>query len=1362
MNKFLQIILIPFFSLIVLSCAKMEESSSSGSSSSSVTNERSSGANESSSCPGCKVLYIDKKSLSKYKTDNYLLFDPFQGHRQESQGVTDFGFDYNGSVTPDLIDLKENSHIMGPTFTIEMWIWSDQHGEQYQRIMGPNPRIVLEGKIANGNATINYGLHTRGTGTNYKPKDKREGGIRIRKVGWYHLAMTFDTNDDFIFYLDGEEVSRDDQLRGRVPWDNATGQRDKEFRLRYLGGKCGEGKGKICGGRFIGKIDDVRIWNVVRTQEQIQETIKSRNKPKTANEPGYENLVAYYPMDVNDDWELIDLSPNGKNFKMGHLTLQRLGKAPFHPDNVSKNPSPMIARDGVVVSNSFIIDEDSLPRFFSDDCPDGPDGSLKCPYPTIRSAMDDLHKRVKNASYNDEYFGYHLYVREGRYSEVLKKWHFNRDNQLKNTKETDTGEQVYRQKVGPIVFEGYPNEKVIIDGTVPLNSNWEKASLVWDNGTSISIYKTVVDFDKISKEVRTPIRRIYGLFVNDRYMIPAMPYNFKNPTDPTIGNPNNPEPNTVWSLSTRPELAEIPEIEDEDNETQVLAAEEPDDSSLHNIDNETLADSGFFKHPGGRPVKWGGKYAPGSMEFFDGVEEWAFDNNTRTIYLYASDNFTPNSTNVRIRVRDRIMHLRIADYITFKNIDFFAGSMRIGGAHRLTFENCRFSHSTDMKVLDNYLTYSPMTTVRNCIFEYNNDGYSWKQGRSGHPVLENVLFRYNDWFGGTNWSPATSRNYMSDTMSKAEAQGDQAWYGTHWRYITIENSWTAGISGGPRSLVEYARIENLYEGGDASGIQRNASGARYSTTRFTWILNAPGLNGMRFDSSCGARFGDIHNVVSAGNQRGFRLKGDFHDVYHVNAYHNTRQDISLSVDSYCGPNIAGGRDIKEPGNWNSNAHNLLVASSFQCSSEDCWAEGTDPLTNKTGVYNPTFDVPHLQSVGIWFGRSLASQGKSKNEVEGAGKNILKGGYAFPGAELANPWSRNLSKTESKIIKQYGSNPFKERGVYSDGKFYGVQSYDFRPKKGSPLIDSGVIIPGINDGNDKGVPHPEDGIDFNHKPLYPGQKRKFVGEAPDIGAYEYGDSVYWIPGFRYPHPSVPIPNDGEVKVPIDHSLVWNYPYKKDYSNTKASVKVSGPGVNLTKEFKYPHNVFFQTFEPGGTYNWSVTVDGVSGGNWSFKTDDRIYPLNDRSVDTTEKKILKPQQPKFLEVSENHIAFFLFDIPSSINANHKIKLHLVPELVPKLNGEIEIYKYDYKGWGEKRDKNNIGIINHSLGTKLAALTSLANGTPVSVDLTDKITSYGEEFSIALKVSDPSDEVYFYSKESGGGGKDKAKIRPHISFE
>jgi hypothetical protein len=375
--------------------------------------------------------------------------------------------------------------------------------------------------------------------------------------------MTHDINDDFIVYLDGEEVSRTD-LKRIKPWDNATGDRDKEYRTRYLGGKWGEGKGNTSGGTFLGKIDDVRMWNVVRTQEQIKETIKSRNQPKTGNEPGYQNLVAYYPMDLNDDWELIDLSPRKNNVKIGRY-------GPLSRANISSGK----------FTGDFIINEEIRPRYFSDDCPDGPDGSLTCPYPTIRSAMDDLHKRIKNGQYG----GYHLYVREGRYTEVLNKWHLNRDNQMDMS------------KVRPIVFEGYPNEKVIIDGTVALNSNWQQASHLFDNGTSISIYKTVVDFDNISKEIRTPISSIYQLFVNDRYMIPAMPMNFKNPTDPTTGNPKNPEPNTIWSLSQRTEEEAIVQVEDEGTIDE------------ENIDNSTLYDNATWElvdlSPRGNNVKLG-------------------------------------------------------------------------------------------------------------------------------------------------------------------------------------------------------------------------------------------------------------------------------------------------------------------------------------------------------------------------------------------------------------------------------------------------------------------------------------------------------------------------------------------------------------------------------------------------------------------------------------------------------------------------------------------------------------------------------------------------------------------------------------
>ena len=132
----------------------------------------------------------------------------------------------------------------------------------------------------------------------------------------------------------------------------------------------------------------------------------------------------------------------------------------------------------------------------------------------------------------------------------------------------------------------------------------------------------------------------------------------------------------------------------------------------------------------------------------------------------------------------------------------------------------------------------------------------------------------------------------------------------------------------------------------------------------------------------------------------------------------------------------------------------------------------------------------------------------------------------------------------------------------------------------------MSIEGINDGQD---------MDLNHAPLYSGQNRKYVGNKPDIGAYEHGDSVYWIPGFRYPYPSVPIPSNKAIEIPMDYSLVWNYPYKKNYDNVSATVIVNGTGVDRTVVYQYPNNVHFQTFEPGGTYNWSVTVDNVSGGN-----------------------------------------------------------------------------------------------------------------------------------------------------------------------
>ena len=87
-------------------------------------------------------------------------------------------------------------------------------------------------------------------------------------------------------------------------------------------------------------------------------------------------------------------------------------------------------------------------------------------------------------------------------------------------------------------------------------------------------------------------------------------------------------------------------------------------------------------------------------------------------------------------------------------------------------------------------------------------------------------------------------------------------------------------------------------------------------------------------------------------------------------------------------------------------------------------------------------------------------------------------------------------------------------------------------------------------------------------------------------------------------------------------------------------------------------------------------------------EKVYPMNDRSVDITDKKSLMPYQIKNLEVSNNKISFLRFDIPSTITDSHKINLNLVVDGKSTLNGGIAIHKYGQTGWGESPNNKNIG--------------------------------------------------------------------------
>ena len=156
------------------------------------------------------------------------------------------------------------------------------------------------------------------------------------------------------------------------------------------------------------------------------------------------------------------------------------------------------------------------------------------------------------------------------------------------------------------------------------------------------------------------------------------------------------------------------------------------------------------------------------------------------------------------------------------------------------------------------------------------------------------------------------------------------------------------------------------------------------------------------------------------------------------------------------------------------------------------------------------DFTHFNSVGLWYGRLLKDNTNKENFS-----------WSVPHFELENPWAKTKGYSDSRLIEIFGEVPWENP----------KQSYDFRPKKGSYLIDSGVIIPGINDGKDekdekvfletekpgylnsqwRRRADTEDCTILHHPQSFSGQNRKYIGSAPDIGAYEYGDSSLLDPG-----------------------------------------------------------------------------------------------------------------------------------------------------------------------------------------------------------------------------------------------------------
>ncbi len=130
----------------------------------------------------------------------------------------------------------------------------------------------------------------------------------IEKNEWYHVAATIDARNDSVkLFLNGAEI-RKSNFKGQNNLTKTT----LPFRIG-----CSHEEEISEHASFAGLIDEVRIWNIARTEKQIRSDM---NKQLDGDEAG---LVGYWKFDAETQGRVSDSSPHKNDGKLiGNAKLE--------------------------------------------------------------------------------------------------------------------------------------------------------------------------------------------------------------------------------------------------------------------------------------------------------------------------------------------------------------------------------------------------------------------------------------------------------------------------------------------------------------------------------------------------------------------------------------------------------------------------------------------------------------------------------------------------------------------------------------------------------------------------------------------------------------------------------------------------------------------------------------------------------------------------------------------------------------------------------------------------------------------------------------------------------------------------------
>lgn len=160
-------------------------------------------------------------------------------------------------------------------FTWEAWVqitktnWSAAAGEDWAALFAKDSYAKEYWLAVYSNKTINVRFNANQFATNFS-------STAVSTSSWQHVAATWD-GTNVCYYLNGA-------LDHTVPWTNEISNTTNVLLI---------GRDAVSGGRyhFGGLMDELRLWNVARSQAEIQATM---NRALSGSESG---LVAYWPFD---------------------------------------------------------------------------------------------------------------------------------------------------------------------------------------------------------------------------------------------------------------------------------------------------------------------------------------------------------------------------------------------------------------------------------------------------------------------------------------------------------------------------------------------------------------------------------------------------------------------------------------------------------------------------------------------------------------------------------------------------------------------------------------------------------------------------------------------------------------------------------------------------------------------------------------------------------------------------------------------------------------------------------------------------------------------------------------------------------